>query len=47
MLISVLFFKIYIFLKILDLLTAPSGMWNIGSPTRDLTHAPCIGSMES
>ena len=23
------------------------GMWNLSSPTRDQTHAPCIGSLES
>ena len=23
------------------------GMWDLSSPTRDWTHAPCIGSMES
>lgn len=22
-------------------------MWNLGSPTRDQTHSPCIGSTES
>ena len=45
MLISV--FLMYVFFKILDLLTAPGSMWNLGSLTRDLTHTPCIGSMES
>lgn len=23
------------------------GMWDVGSPTRVRTHAPCIGSAES
>ena len=23
------------------------GMWDLGSPTRDRTHAPCSGSAES
>ena len=25
----------------------PHSMWDLGSPTRDRTRAPCIGSMES
>ena len=28
-------------------LAMPHGMWDLSSPTRDRTHAPCIGSAES
>ena len=28
-------------------LTAPCGMWDLSSPTRGSTHAPCSGSTES
>ena len=27
--------------------TVPQGMWDFSYLTRDRTHAPCIGSMES
>ena len=28
-------------------LAMPRGMWDLGFPSRDQTHAPCIGSVES
>ena len=28
-------------------LATPHGMWDLSSPTRGQTHAPCTGSMES
>ena len=38
----VLFFGHFIFF-----LAMLCSMWDLSSPTRDQTHAPCIGSMES
>ena len=28
-------------------LAVPRGMWDLSSPTRDRTHTPCLGSVES
>ena len=30
-----------------NFLAAPRGTWDLSSPTRDRTHVPCIGSVES
>ena len=35
------------FWKIFFFLATPSGMWDLSSPARDLTRAPCIGRAES
>ena len=39
----------FVFLFCFDLgfLAAPCGMWDLSSPTRDGTRAPCSGSVES
>ena len=44
--------SIYLFLMLIlfyfsPLLIKPKGMWDLSSPTRDWTHYPCTGSMES
>ena len=35
------------FIYFFNVLAAPCGMWDLSSPTRYRTHAPCIGSSES
>ena len=35
------------FVLVFFVLAAPHGMWDLSSPTRDRTRAPCIGSVES
>ena len=34
------------FIYLFYLLVALQGMWDLSSLTRDLTHVPCVGSME-
>ena len=39
--------SVFLFVCFFNCLAMPHGMWDLSSPTRDRTHAPCIGSMES
>ena len=43
MILSEFGYKAFIYLFIL---AAPCGLWDLSSPTRDQTHAPCSRSME-
>ena len=39
---------VYLFIYLfIYFFAAPFGMQDLSSPTKDQTHAPCIGSMES
>ena len=41
------FFFLFFLLLLKKILATPGGMWDLSSPTRDQTHAPCIGSQIS
>ena len=34
-------------LRLFFFLAAPHGMWDLSFPSRDPTHVPCIGNVES
>ena len=38
---------LFVLLSLSFFLATPHGMWDLSSPTRDGTRAPCSGSVES